>query len=227
MNQQDKYATIHVHVRRGIVETTEIAKVEALHDLLKKGKTWKDEEVKHLFGVLPDSYPLCTAYVHNEILVRIGKAKPIKVVPIPGEKDSRKKWIPIERADELGVPATIPIKGYEIFCASCGNIFIGKEPFHQNFCSDHSAKSTPKKDKVVQEQPQPSPETKPDKPEDKPKPKRRGRPPKSESEKSPSTKDKPKARRGRPPKKDSEKKAKTKRTTSKKSARKGGAKKKK
>ena len=196
------------------VNDTEIAKVEALHDLLKKGKTWKDKEVRHLFGVLPDSFPFCQAYIHNEALIRIGKAKPIKVVPIPGEKDSRKKWVPIEKADEMGAITSIPIKGYEIFCASCGNIFIGKEPFHQNFCSDHSGKSTPKKDKAVQEQPQPSPEKELDKPEDKPK-KRRGRPKKSESEKSPAIKAKPKARRGRPPKKDSGKKAITKKSSPK------------
>jgi len=66
----------------------DIAKVEALHDLLKQGKTWEDEEVQQLFGVLPDSFPFCTAYIHNEILVRIGKAKPIKIVPRPGIKDS-------------------------------------------------------------------------------------------------------------------------------------------
>ncbi|MBW1677506.1 MAG: hypothetical protein JRJ79_13115 [Deltaproteobacteria bacterium] len=75
----------------------EIAKIEALHDLLKQGKTWEDEEVQHLFGVLPDSFPFCTAYIHNEILVRIGKAKPIKIVPRPGIKDSRLKIRGIQR----------------------------------------------------------------------------------------------------------------------------------
>ncbi len=229
---EDLLVKVNIEKLRNLAGVSEqnLAKVEALHDLLRKGKTWEDEDVKHLFGVLPDSYPFCQAYIHNEALVRIGKAKPIKVVPIPGEKDSRKKWVPIEKADELGAIVSIPIKGYEIFCASCGNVFIGKEPFHQNFCSDHSGRGTPKKDKPIQEQPQPSPESKPDKPEDKLQPKRRGRPKKSESAKSPTAKDKPKSKRGRPPKKDSDKKATTKKstrkTTPKKSTEKRGTKKK-
>jgi len=154
--------------------------------------------VKHLFGVLPDSYPFCQAYIHNEALVRIGKAKPIKVVPIPGEKDSRKKWIPIEKADELGVPATIPIKGYEIYCASCGKIFIGKEPFHQNFCSKCVGRKLPEIESKPDQKPKSAksiptkskPKTEKIVPTDKPKPKRRGRPPKNKSEKKPSKRSK-------------------------------------
>jgi len=139
----------------------DIAKVEALHDLLKQGKTWEDEEVQQLFGVLPDSFPFCTAYIHNEILVRIGKAKPIKIVPRPGIK-----------SEEFNVPAQISIKGYEIVCAGCHKVFIGKEPFHQNFCHSCSGRktkeaepqTTPEAVKPAMVEPIVSQSTEPDKP---------------------------------------------------------------
>jgi len=169
------------------VNDTEIAKVEALHDALKQGKTWDDEEVQQVFGVLPDSYPLCTAYINTEILVRIGKAKPIKVISRPGIKDSRLRWILIEKADEYGAPASLPIQGYEIICAGCQKPFIGKEPFHQNFCSNCSGRkvkepeskpaSEPEPVKSVMVEPIVSLSTAPDKP------KRRGRPPKDKADK--------------------------------------------
>jgi len=161
------------------VNPQEIAKVEALHDLLKQGKTWKDQEVKDLFRVLPDSFRYCTAFVHNEVLIRIGKCKPIKIVPRPGIKDSRLKWVPVEKSEEFNVPPTIPIKGYEIICAQCHQVFIGKESFHQSFCSKCANRKTPDIDII----PDPKPEKiKPVKTEEKPK-KRRGRPPKKDSEK--------------------------------------------
>ncbi|GAG03252.1 unnamed protein product, partial [marine sediment metagenome] len=59
------------------VNPQEIAKVEALHDLFRQGKTWEDQEVRDLFRVLPDGFRYCTTFVHNEILVRIGKVKQI------------------------------------------------------------------------------------------------------------------------------------------------------
>jgi len=181
------------------VNPQEIAKVEALHNLLKQGKTWEDDEVQQLFGVLPDSFPFCTAFVHNEVLIRIGKCKPIKVVSRPGIKDSRLKWVPVEKSEEFNVPAQISIKGYEIICAQCHKTFIGKEPFHQNFCSKCSGRktrepepaTTPEPVKSAMVEPVVSLSTKPDKP------KRRGRPPKNEE---------PKKRRGRPPKSETQKK---------------------
>lgn len=167
------------------VNSNDIAKVEALHDLLKHGQTWNDEEVQQLFGVLPDSFPYCTAYIHTEILVKIGKAKAIKIIARPGIKDSRLKWIPIEKADQFNVPASLPIIGYEIICAQCHQTFIGKEPFHQNFCSkcvnrktpDIKIEAEPKPESAQPEIPEPSTmiepvvsfEKKPDKP------KRKGR----------------------------------------------------
>ena len=168
------------------VSEQDITKVEALHDLLKQGKTWEDEEVQQLFGVLPDSFPFCTAYIHNEILVRIGKAKSIKIVPRPGIKESRLKWVPVERSEEFNVPAQISIKGYEIICAGCHKTFIGKEPFHQNFCHTCSGKktkesepqATPEPVKPAMVEPVVSLSSEPEKPK-----KRRGRPPKDKSDK--------------------------------------------
>jgi hypothetical protein len=158
------------------VNDNEIAKVEALHDTLRKGKTWEDKEVQQLFGVLPDSFPFCTAYISGEILVRIGKARPIKVISRPGIKNSRLRWIPIEKADEYGAPASLPIQGYGIICAQCHKIFIGKEPFHQNFCSDCSGRKTKKQESTPTPEPVKSVMVEPIVSLTK---KRRGRPPKS------------------------------------------------
>ena len=164
----------------------ELAKVELLHDLLKKGKTWKDEELRDVFRVLPDSFPLCTSYANTEILIRIGKVKPIKVIPMPGVKDSRSRWVPIEMADELGLPPTLPLIGYEIICSMCGDTFIGREPFHQNFCSRcaHRGRKPIEQQPVKKVEPVKAEKEQPKKVEEKPQPKRRGRPPKSDKVKS-------------------------------------------
>lgn len=167
------------------VNSNDIAKVEALHDALRQGKMWDDEEVRMLFGVLPDSFPFCTAYINTEILMKIGKARQIKIVQRPGIKDSRLKWIPVEKSNEFNVPASLPIIGYEIICSRCCKTFIGKEPFHQNYCSPCSGKKSKEPEVTQVQQPEPEPvkstmiepvvsfEEKPDKP------KRRGRPTKS------------------------------------------------
>ena len=168
------------------VSEQDIAKIEMLHDLLRKGKTWKDEELRDVFRVLPDSFPLCTAFIHTEALIRIGKCKPIKVVSRIGEKDSRLRWVPIEKADELGLPPTLPLIGYEIICSMCNEIFIGREPFHQNFCSRcvHRGRKPIEQQPVKKVEPVKAEKEQLKQVEAKPQAKRRGRPPKSGKSKS-------------------------------------------
>ncbi len=209
------------------VNSQEIAKVEALHDLLRQGKTWEDREVKDMFRTLPDSFPYCTAFVHNDVLIRIGKARPTKIVPRPGIQDSRQKWIPVEKAGEYGVPATMPIKGYEIVCTQCEGVFYGKEPFHQSYCSKCARRRPAEATTEPEQKPEAEPEQKQEaesvkeKAEEKPR-KKRGRPSKKDSDK------KPASGKSTTKKSTSTKSTKlTKKSSTKTSTKKGGARKKK
>jgi len=186
----------------------DLNKVRALHKALLDGKTWEDEEVRQLFGVLPDCFAFGACFVSNEILVRIGKARPIKVVPRPGDSNSRTRWVPIDKAEELGISVMAPpLHGYEVQCSGGCGTFYSREIWHIGYCE--SCRSLQKKSRS-----KPTIEPEPVKPAiAKPvvglstktdKPKRRGRPPKTEKI-VPTDKPKPK-RRGRPPKNKSEKK---------------------
>lgn len=87
--------------------------VKELHKLLRSGKTWSDKKVRVLFEMLPDTFPFGLPFVHNEVLIKIGKAK-IALDNIA--KDWRR------------------LPTYEIICGTCGVPFIGTAPFRQNHC---------------------------------------------------------------------------------------------
>lgn len=125
--------------------------VKELHSLLKQGKTWADKKVQELFAILPDSFPFCGVYIHNEALTKIGKVKPVDIVLGSGT-NSKDKWITVEQANKDGQSTEHVFKGYHIICGTCHKKFIGKEPFHQNHCLTCSTPPPkPKKEKKAEE----------------------------------------------------------------------------
>lgn len=84
-----------------------------LHDLLRSGKTWEDWRVRGIFAQLPNTFPFGLPFVHNEVLIKTGKAKIVGASKIA---DGREILI------------------YRVICSTCHGEYICTAPFRQNHC---------------------------------------------------------------------------------------------